>query len=483
MSEPAPTVEQLLGVLAERDQVLAERDRVIAELQARIVELERRLDQNSKNSSRPPSGDRMDRSPSRTAQRKAGRKPGKQPGGQGFALRRTQTPRRVIDHVPAACGGCGSDLADSKPVKMRARQVCDLPEVSATITEHRVHSHRCACGHVTEAPVPAGVNAPIQYGPNLRALATYLVVYQHIPVERAAQLIADVTGARPSTGWISSVIAATSEQLADTDTLIRTLLILAHVLHVDETSANVNGHKWWPRVAATQRLTAYFLHRSRGRAAVKEFAILPAYTGVCVHDALSVYDGQEYSGATHAFCCAHIAREIVAAAEADPTNSWPKAALDALYGLNTAAHQARAQNLTQIPPDVPGPLLHRWKHALLCGLADNPRREGLKQSKTSESADPVDVPGRAGVAVCPRPACGFHEQPGRARPETGQDPTQDFRVPPLRRRCQGVAAHPRLHLHHAQKRCPRPDRTPQRHNRKPLDASHSLNGYLQAASS
>ena len=45
-------------------------------------------------------------------------------------------------------------------------------------------------------------------------------------------------------------------------------------------------------------------------------------------------------------------------------------------------HRARAQNLTQIPPDVGDPLLHRWKHALLCGLADNPRRHGLKQSKT-----------------------------------------------------------------------------------------------------
>jgi hypothetical protein len=26
--------------------------------------------------------------------------------------------------------------------------------------------------------------------------------------------------------------------------------------------------------------------------------------------------------------------------------------------------------------------LHRWRHALLCGLADNPRRDGPKQSKT-----------------------------------------------------------------------------------------------------
>lgn len=119
------------------------------------------------------------------------------------------------------------------------------------------------------------------------------MVYQHVPVERAAELIGDVTGARPSTGWISSVIAATSQQLTETDALIRTLLILSMVRHVDETTVNVNGRKWWLHVAATSTLTSYFLHTCRGRVAVDQFGILSAFTGVCVHDALSVYDGPD----------------------------------------------------------------------------------------------------------------------------------------------------------------------------------------------
>jgi len=53
---------------------------------------------------------------------------------------------------------------------------------------------------VTCANAPVGVNAPACYGPNLRALAAYLVVFQHLPIARAAALIADLTGARPSTG-------------------------------------------------------------------------------------------------------------------------------------------------------------------------------------------------------------------------------------------------------------------------------------------
>ena len=179
--------------------------------------------------------------------------------------------------------------------------------------------------------------------PNLRALAVYLLVFQHVPVARTAQLIADVTGVRPSTGWISSVLLTVADVLVDVEKLIKSLIVLAHVIHVDETSANINGARWWLHVASTDKLTAYHLHPSRGRTAVTEFDVLPAFGGTVVHDALSVYDS--YHQARHALCGAHIGRELVAAAEADPDQAWPEQALRALYGLNTAAHQARDQQL------------------------------------------------------------------------------------------------------------------------------------------
>ena len=50
---------------------------------------------------------------------------------------------------------------------------------------------------------PAGVpDSALSIGPRLRALAVYLVIFQHVPVERCRQLIADVTGAAVSDGFI-----------------------------------------------------------------------------------------------------------------------------------------------------------------------------------------------------------------------------------------------------------------------------------------
>ena len=297
-------------------------------------------------------------------------------------MRQVDDPDAVVDHVPGDCAGCGADLGRAGNAGVVRRQVHDIPEVTTTVTEHRLHKRRCGCGTVTTAAAPAGVNAPAVYGPNLRALAVYLLVYQHVPVARAAELIADLTGARCSTGWISSVLLQAGDALAEVEALIKTLITGAHLLHVDETSLNINGAKQWLHVACTEKLTAYHLHSSRGRAAVDEFAILPGFTGIAVHDALSVYDGAGYHSATHSLCGAHIAREIVAAAETHPAAHWPRAALDALFGLNEAAHTARDARPQQIPPEIGEPLLDNWRHAILCGLATHPRQPGRKQSKT-----------------------------------------------------------------------------------------------------
>ena len=216
--------EELLALVAAR----AGR---IEELTARVAELERRLAQNSRNSSRPPSADPVDAAPG-PPRRGTGRRPGKQPGSPGTALRQVDDPDEVVEHVPAACAGCGADLADAAVAGVVRRQVHDIPQVTtpgggASAAQAppplRVRDHRGGTG--------GGGRAPACYRPNLRALVTYLVVFQHVPVERAAALSADVTGAGCSTGWICGVLARTAETRADLEKLIKTPVTRAQLVH------------------------------------------------------------------------------------------------------------------------------------------------------------------------------------------------------------------------------------------------------------
>jgi hypothetical protein len=231
---------------------------------------------------------------------------------------------------------------------------------------------------VTTATAPAGVDGPVSYGPNLRAVAVYLVVFQHVPVERAALLIADLTGADVSTGWVSAQIARAADALVDVEALIKTLLTLAAVIGVDETSVNVAGNKQWLHVARTERLTAYHLHESRGRVAVNEFGVLPGYSGTVVRDALAVYDAYP---AACALCGAHLIRELTAVAEQHPTAEWPVQARTALADLAALATAANEQGLPAIPPDQAAEPLRLLRHAVLVGLSEHPRAAGRKQSK------------------------------------------------------------------------------------------------------
>ena len=94
-----------------------------------------------------------------------------------------------------------------------------------------VPSGGCACGreeHVAQRPdgIP---DAKLSVGPRLSAMAVCLTVFQHIPVERAQQLIADLTGGVVSAGCVHSCLGKAAGLVKDSVALIRTLIAASPV--------------------------------------------------------------------------------------------------------------------------------------------------------------------------------------------------------------------------------------------------------------
>jgi transposase len=186
----------------ELEALVAEQAARIAELEALVRELRARLDQNSRNSSKPPSSDGYAKEPAeknknrkRSLRRRSGRKPGGQRGHEGHHLQRREDPDRTELHEVKTCECCGRDLSAARIEQSQSRQVFDLPEMPALeCVEHWTQKRRCECGHLTGSSFPAGVSAPVCYGPRIRALGIYLVSYQHLPYERAAEILSDWAG-------------------------------------------------------------------------------------------------------------------------------------------------------------------------------------------------------------------------------------------------------------------------------------------------
>lgn len=343
--------EQLREQVADMGRLRVEMDELavrvseqlerIAAQTDRIALLEAELSRDSNNSSKPPSSDpigpRRSRAERRAEARAEKRRQGKQPGAPGAHLAR-RDPDAVVGHRPDRCRGCGADLLGADLVGEVRRQVIDLPKVAPVVTDHVAYRCRCSCGIETVAEFPPEAKAPTCWGPEVRALAVYLLDRQHLPVERTAELISDLLGAQVSTGWLCQVQLEAAGKLSGFITDLKGRLAGEAVLHADETGTRVRTTKHWVHTICSGLLTLIAVHPKRGRKALEDIGVLGAYAGTLVHDGYASYDYLET--AVHAQCGAHLVRHLKNVGQTDAFKPWSQAMIAVLLDAKTASEAA-----------------------------------------------------------------------------------------------------------------------------------------------
>ena len=374
--------EQLEGLRRENEQLREENALLRAELEAlrsRLAELEQRLAKSSANSSLPPSSDRPgQRAAARTsraerraeerAAQKEQRRRGKQPGTDGEHLARREDPDEVVVHDIERCGDCGEDVTGAPIESVEVRQVFDVPAPAVVTTEHRVHKRRCACGALASAPFPAEARAPTCYGPNIRAIACYLMHAQHLPVERTKAALFEMLGVEVSTGFLSSLAPEAARGLSGFIAALKARLVGSRLVHVDETSDQVGRATWWLHVVSNEELTYLYADRTRGKAAPDAAGVLPFFTGTMVHDRLALYFG--YEGAAHGLCGAHLVRNLASVAHR-PSQAWAEQMRRLLLETNKACHAARDKGRRRLPRGELDAFLSSYDELVGVGLSAN----------------------------------------------------------------------------------------------------------------
>ncbi|WP_395111733.1 DUF6444 domain-containing protein, partial [Actinomadura sp. SCN-SB] len=190
-----PSYDELAALVV----VLSEK---LAAAEAEIAELRAQLGKNSRNSSKPPSSDGLVKPPPKSLRGRSGRRPGGQAGHRGQTLCQVAEPDRTERHEPGCCRSCGAGLAGAPETGLERRQVFDIPPITVAVTEHQLIKRRCGCGAVTTADAPGGVEAPVQYGPNVAAIVVYLYVGQFLSKDRTARALAELFGTPISAGTV-----------------------------------------------------------------------------------------------------------------------------------------------------------------------------------------------------------------------------------------------------------------------------------------
>lgn len=245
-----------------------ELERRVQELEALVRELLAKLNNNSNNSSTPPSANPLG-ADKPVKKEKSQRKRGGQPDHPPHLKQLLPAERvtRIQHYYPEACAHCHAELprqADIHDPEPKRFQTVEIPPLPVEVVEHQAHSRRCArCGQQTPATVPAAVRAH-SVGPRLTATLAYFSGCQGISKRGVEEIVETVFGIPISLGTVANLEAEVSAALAAAHDEALQAVRQAKVKFADETSWKLWGKLCWLWAAATSNVCVFVIHAQRG---------------------------------------------------------------------------------------------------------------------------------------------------------------------------------------------------------------------------
>jgi transposase len=302
LQQTPPRVLKLLIYLLERLQALEAEN---AALKQRVAALEARLNQNSSNSSQPPSTDSPFTKKAPRGEKTKGRA-GAKKGHKGHRqemLRPTVT--RILAPPPCPCGS--QHFPETQAYY--THQVIELPEIEMQVTHLILHRGRCPqCGRMSKALIPPDQRSG--FGPRLSALIAEMAGNQGDSRSLIQNFCQSVLGITISLGAIQKVIDRVSAAIAPHYEAIGQEARSAPVNHIDETTYRQRAKLTWLWVMANSLVGFFMLHGRRTAAAFAE--LIGDWRGILISDGYKVY--QKYVGLRQT-CLAHLIRDAKGLAE------------------------------------------------------------------------------------------------------------------------------------------------------------------------
>ena len=337
---------QLMDVMARLDFVEKENKREVTRLNGEIAGLkkenqelkeenQRLLDDNarlksiinndSSNSSLPPSADQKGGKPANTynGRIKSGRKGGAQKGHKGTTLTKEDVEEKLQKgtwkHEIRTIG----DAAGRPYV---TKYVVDL-EVTPKITEIRIYAGKDGQFHI-----PAEYRSDVIYGPDVKALAATLYSEGVMSNDRIAAFLNAASGEELelSEGSIYGFCRKLSETAQESIQHLEAHMLNQEVVATDATVVSVNGKQAGIRNFSIEDTVLYRAMKSKSLQALEKLEFLMHYTGILVHDhETALY----HFGTGHGECNVHLLRYLKKNTE-ETGNEWSKEMSGLLNRMN-----------------------------------------------------------------------------------------------------------------------------------------------------
>lgn len=310
---------QVEELKVENQLLREENERLKAENQL----LKERLQQNSKNSSKPPSTGSGKGFKPKEQKQKSKKNPGGQPGHEGherpfYPIEQCQ---RVEDYYPDNCIHCGQHLSVTDEVHEAYRvQIVEIPKVVPQVSEHRFHARHCQhCGVNTRAWVDAIINGS-GYGERVTAYVSVLSGQYRQSHRMVQSLLDDLFGVKLSVGSIQQLRQESSEAVAPPVAEAHRYVQQQGVINIDETGfsqGNADGRnpgkrKGWLWVIVTPLVSYFAVCLSRSQSICQQL-LGEGFDGIVGSDRYSAYNC--YEPEQRQLCWAHLKRDFTRISE------------------------------------------------------------------------------------------------------------------------------------------------------------------------
>ena len=331
LTTPEPVREYII----ELERILFNQQRRLDELENRTAKLETKLNQNSQNSSKPPSSDSPFKKPKKRS-KKSKRKRGAQTGHKGHQ-QHMLAPTQIEDLIPAECV-CGRLELDPQSIEpYYTHQHIELPKIELNVTHFVKHKGQCLyCSRTVKAEVPK----PFQsgYGPRLSATIAELSGSHGASRQTVREFCRSVLGLPISTGGIQRVIDRNAAALGPIYRKIGDTARRQNVNGVDETSWFMGGKLMWLWTMANRLVAFFMIHPNRSKAAFEQ--LVADWRGILISDNYGLY----VKWVKRQTCLAHLIRKAKALSESKDDSIRN-------FGTNILRELRRLCHFAKKPPD------------------------------------------------------------------------------------------------------------------------------------
>lgn len=300
------------------------------------------INNDSSNSSLPPSTDQKGGKPSNTysGRTKSGKKAGGQKSHKGTTLTKADVEEKIrsgrCKHEIRIMGDpCGNTYV--------TKYVVDL-DIVTKITEIRIYADESGQLHI-----PAEYRSDVTYGANVKALAVSLYSEGVMSNDRIGAFLNAASGdvLQLSEGSVYGFCRKLSNAAQESIRHLEGHLLNRKVVATDATPVTVNGKQNYIRNFSVWDTVLYRALKSKSLKALEKIDFLKKYTGILSHDhETALY----HFGTGHGECNVHLLRYLRKNTE-ETGNSWSREMAELLGEMNRERKELLEQKKNAFPEE------------------------------------------------------------------------------------------------------------------------------------